>query len=221
MISYGAWQRMFGGRAVHRGREGRVRRAGPTRSSACFRRWFHPDMHDMVREEEIWVAGKRCRSSSSTTGARGTGGVVARLAPGVDIEPGACRALDHLGAAGAGVPQHARQDDGDARAVPRPPRWADPRSARVVFRCGRTGAAARMRERREPAAGSSRRIGSASSRYVRRSAPVAGGSSDRRLVESRRPVDVGVSARDWRVGAGRRSTAFVAPVGRATVPQLG
>jgi putative ABC transport system permease protein len=84
IISYGTWQRVFGGRASIVGEK-------VTFDNQTFEivgvlpRWFHPDMQNMVREEEIW-APKVVQKFEYDNRRTRYWTVVARLAPGVDMD---------------------------------------------------------------------------------------------------------------------------------------
>jgi predicted permease len=83
IISYGAWQRLFGGRASIVGEK--VAFDGRTYEIVgVLPRWFHPNMQDMVREEEIW-APKVLQKLEFDNRRTRYWTVVARLAPGVDM----------------------------------------------------------------------------------------------------------------------------------------
>lgn len=83
IISYGAWQRLFGGRASIVGE--RVPFESRTYEIVgVLPRWFHPGLQDMVREEEIWAPKVLQKFEYDNRRVR-YWGVVARLAPGVDI----------------------------------------------------------------------------------------------------------------------------------------
>ena len=83
IISYGTWQRLFGGRASIVGEK-------VTFENRTFEivgvlpRWFHPAMQNMVREEEIW-APKVLQKFEYDNRRTRYWSVVARLAPGVDM----------------------------------------------------------------------------------------------------------------------------------------
>lgn len=83
IISYGAWQRLFGGRASIVGEK--VAFDGRTYEIVgVLPRWFHPDMQDMVREEEIWSPKVLQKLEFDNRRTR-YWAVVGRLAPGVDM----------------------------------------------------------------------------------------------------------------------------------------
>jgi putative ABC transport system permease protein len=86
IISYGTWQRMFGGRSSIVGEK------VPFESRTyeivgVLPRWFHPAMQNMVREEEIW-APKVLQTFEYDNRRTRYWTVVARLAAGVDIGQG-------------------------------------------------------------------------------------------------------------------------------------
>ena len=83
IISYGAWQRLFGGKASIVGEK--VAFDGRTYEIVgVLPRWFHPDMQDMVREEEIWSPKVLQKLEFDNRRTR-YWAVVGRLAPGVDM----------------------------------------------------------------------------------------------------------------------------------------
>jgi putative ABC transport system permease protein len=83
MVSYGAWQRLFGGRTSIVGEtltfDGRTYEI-----VGVLPRWFHPDLRDTLREEEIW-APKVVQKSEYENRRTRYWTVVGRLAPGVDM----------------------------------------------------------------------------------------------------------------------------------------
>jgi predicted permease len=83
ILSYGTWQRLFGGKASIIGEK------VPFESRTyeivgVLPRWFHPDMQNMVREEEVW-APKVLQQFEYNNRRTRYWSVVARLAPGVDM----------------------------------------------------------------------------------------------------------------------------------------
>jgi putative ABC transport system permease protein len=83
IISYGAWQRLFGGRASIVG-EKVAFESRTYEVVGVLPRWFHPDLQDLVREEEIW-APKVLQTFEQENRRARYWRVVARLAPGVDM----------------------------------------------------------------------------------------------------------------------------------------
>ena len=83
IISYGTWQRLFGGRSSIVG-EKVAFESRTYEIVGVLPRWFHPDMQHMVREEEIW-APKVLQKFEYDNRRTRYWTVVARLAPGVDL----------------------------------------------------------------------------------------------------------------------------------------
>jgi putative ABC transport system permease protein len=84
IISYGTWQRLFGGRPSIIGEK------VPFESRTyeivgVLPRWFHPSMQNMVREEEMWAPKVLQKFEYDNRRIR-YWTVVARLAPGVDMD---------------------------------------------------------------------------------------------------------------------------------------
>jgi predicted permease len=83
IVSHGAWQRLFGGRSSIVGEkltfDGRTYEV-----VGVLPRWFHPDLRDMLREEEIW-APKVIQKPEYDNRRTRYWTVVGRLAPGVDM----------------------------------------------------------------------------------------------------------------------------------------
>jgi putative ABC transport system permease protein len=84
VISHGTWQRMFGSdpniigrKALFDGRALEIVGVLP--------RWFHPTILGRLRDEELWVPGTLQNPEFANRRTR-YWGVVARLAPGVDLE---------------------------------------------------------------------------------------------------------------------------------------
>ena len=83
IISYGAWQRLFGGRASIVG-EKVAFESRTYETVGVLPRWFHPNVQHMVREEEIW-APKVLQKFEYDNRRTRYWTVVARLARDVDI----------------------------------------------------------------------------------------------------------------------------------------
>ncbi len=83
IISYGTWQRLFGGRSSIVGEKVRFENRA-FEIVGVLPRWFHPAMQNMVREEEIW-APKVLQTFEYDNRRTRYWTVVARLAPGVDM----------------------------------------------------------------------------------------------------------------------------------------
>jgi predicted permease len=83
IVSYGAWQRLFGGRTSIVGEtltfDGRAYEI-----VGVLPRWFHPALRDTLREEEIW-APKVLQKPEYENRRTRYWAVVGRLAPGVDM----------------------------------------------------------------------------------------------------------------------------------------
>jgi len=84
MISYGAWQRIFGGRPSIVG-EKVLFNDRTYEIIGVLPRWFHPNLQDLVREEEIW-APKIVQKFEYDNRRIRYWRVVARLAPDVGLD---------------------------------------------------------------------------------------------------------------------------------------
>jgi putative ABC transport system permease protein len=83
VISHGTWQRMFGGDPGIVGR--RVTLEGQSLEVVgVLPKWFHPTILGRLRQEELWVPGTLQNPEFANRRTR-YWGVVARLAPGVDV----------------------------------------------------------------------------------------------------------------------------------------
>jgi putative ABC transport system permease protein len=84
MISYGAWQRLFGGRTSIIG-DKLVLNEMTFEVVGVLPRWFHPDLQDLVQEEEVW-APKVIQRFESDNRRQRYWSVVGRLAPGATLD---------------------------------------------------------------------------------------------------------------------------------------
>jgi predicted permease len=84
MISYGTWQRVFGGRPSIIG-EKVVFDERPYEIVGVLPRWFHPNLQDLAREEEVW-APKVLRTFEAENRRNRYWRVVVRLAPHVGLD---------------------------------------------------------------------------------------------------------------------------------------
>jgi predicted permease len=84
VIGYGTWQRMFGGDPNIIGRKAAFD-GEALEIVGVLPQWFHPTVLGRLRQEELWVPGTFQDSEFANRRTR-YWGVVARLAPGVDIE---------------------------------------------------------------------------------------------------------------------------------------
>lgn len=83
VISHGTWQRMFGGDPDIIGRKA-VFDGQSLEIVGVLPRWFHPTILGRLRQEELWVPGTFQNPEVANRRTR-YWGVVARLAPGVDV----------------------------------------------------------------------------------------------------------------------------------------
>jgi putative ABC transport system permease protein len=84
VISHGTWQRMFGGDPRIIGRKA-VFDGESLDIVGVLPRWFHPTVLGRLRQEELWVPGTLKNPEFANRRTR-YWGVVARLAPGVDLD---------------------------------------------------------------------------------------------------------------------------------------
>jgi predicted permease len=84
VISHGTWQRMFGADPNIIGRKA-VFDGAALEIVGVLPKWFHPTILGRLRDEELWVPGTLQNPEFANRRTR-YWGVVARLAPGVDLE---------------------------------------------------------------------------------------------------------------------------------------